>query len=30
MQAVLEVLVEMNHRALAEMGDLIDIVAFRR
>jgi uroporphyrinogen decarboxylase len=28
MQAVLEVLVEMNHRALAEIGDLIDIVAF--
>ncbi len=28
MQAVLEVLMEMNHRALAEVGDLIDIVAF--
>ena len=28
MQAVLEVLAEMNHRALAEIGDLIDIVAF--
>ncbi len=28
MQAVLEVLVELNHRALAEVGDLIDVVAF--
>lgn len=28
MQAVTEVLVELNHRALAEVGDLIDIVAF--
>jgi len=28
MQAVLDVLVELNHRALAEVGDLIDIVAF--
>jgi uroporphyrinogen decarboxylase len=28
MQAVAEVLVELNHRALAEVGDLIDVVAF--
>jgi uroporphyrinogen decarboxylase len=28
MQAVLEVLVELNHRTLAEVGDLVDIVAF--
>lgn len=28
MQAVTEVLVELNHRALALVGDLIDIVAF--
>ena len=28
MQAILEVQVELNHRALAEVGDLIDIVAF--
>lgn len=28
MHAVLEVLIEMNRRALAEVGDLIDIVAF--
>ncbi len=28
MQAILDVQVELNHRALAEVGDLIDIVAF--
>ncbi len=28
MHAVLEVMIEMNRRALAEVGDLIDIVAF--
>jgi len=28
MDAVMEVLVELNHRALAEVGDLIDIVSF--
>ena len=28
MQAITEVLVELNHRTLAEVGDLIDIVAF--
>jgi len=28
MQAVLEILIEMNRRALAEVGDLIDVVAF--
>ncbi len=28
LEAVLEVMVELNHRALAEVGDLIDVVAF--
>jgi len=28
MQAILDVQVELNHRALAEVGDLIDVVAF--
>jgi uroporphyrinogen decarboxylase len=28
LEAVLDVLVELNHRALAEVGDLIDVLAF--